>query len=73
MAVLLLFETTDEMCCKELRETLQLSADQFQKHAASLVDCKMLTSDSEVSNIYLLSRKSLQFMIPTSFILSAFV
>lgn len=49
MAVLLLFETTDEMSCKELKDTLQLSADQFQKHAASLVDCKMLTSDTEVS------------------------
>lgn len=47
MAVLLLFETTDEMSCKELKDTLQLSADQFQKHAASLVDCKMLTSDTE--------------------------
>lgn len=49
MALLLLFETTDELSCKELRDTLQLSAEQFQKHAASLVDCKLLLSDTEVT------------------------
>lgn len=47
MAVLLLFETVDELTCRELRETLQLSAEQFQKHAQSLVDCKLLLCESE--------------------------
>lgn len=48
MAILLLFETADELMCRELRETLQLSPDHFQKHAQSLVDCKLLLCDSEV-------------------------
>lgn len=47
MAILLLFETVDELTCRELRDTLQLSAEQFQKHAQSLVDCKLLSCDSE--------------------------
>ncbi|XP_017775515.1 PREDICTED: cullin-2 [Nicrophorus vespilloides] len=47
MAILLLFETADSLVCKEIRETLLLNADQFQRHAISLVDSKLLLCDSE--------------------------
>ncbi|KAJ8957892.1 hypothetical protein NQ318_001888 [Aromia moschata] len=47
MAVLLLFENADSLTCREIRETLQLNPDQFQRHAISLVDSKLLLSDSE--------------------------
>lgn len=49
MAILLLFENTDSLTCREIRETLQLNADQFQRHAISLVDSKLLLADTEVS------------------------
>lgn len=47
MAILLLFETADQLTCKEIKDTLQLSADQFQRHAISLVDSKLLLCSSE--------------------------
>lgn len=48
MAVLLLFENCDTLTCAEVQETLQLNADQFDKHVSSLVDCKLLAANSEV-------------------------
>ncbi|KAK9745256.1 Cullin family [Popillia japonica] len=47
MAILLLFETVDSLTCNEIRETLQLNVDQFQRHAVSLVDSKILLAESE--------------------------
>lgn len=46
MALLLLFEHTDTATCREMQEMLQLSADQFQRHLASLVESKLLILDS---------------------------
>lgn len=42
MALLLLFEQCDSMPCREAAASLRLSHDQLVKHAASLVDCKIL-------------------------------
>lgn len=47
MAVLLLFEKTDQLSCKEIRETLQLNSEQFKRHAISLIDSKLLLADTE--------------------------
>lgn len=49
MAMLLLFETVDSMSCKDIQETLQLTADTFQKHMQSLIESKLLVASSEVS------------------------
>lgn len=50
MALLLLFEHCDTIPCKEAAASLRLSHDQLVKHAASLVDCKILnkSNDSEL-------------------------
>ncbi|KAL1115891.1 hypothetical protein AAG570_006180 [Ranatra chinensis] len=51
MAILLLFEDTDSLSCSEVQTTLQLNTEQFTKHMASLIDCKLLTSSfDEQSN-----------------------
>jgi cullin 2 len=55
MAMLLLFESCDTMMCKDVREVLQLSNENFVKHLQSLIDSKLLTLDSEVSQIILIS------------------
>ncbi|CAH0549205.1 unnamed protein product [Brassicogethes aeneus] len=47
MAILLLFESTDSLLCKDIRETLQLNQDQFNRHAISLIDSKLLLADAE--------------------------
>ncbi|KAL1502791.1 hypothetical protein ABEB36_007887 [Hypothenemus hampei] len=47
MAILLLFEKSDSLSCKEIRETLQLNSEQFKRHAISLVESKLLLSDTE--------------------------
>ncbi|ENN72501.1 hypothetical protein HUJ04_001100 [Dendroctonus ponderosae] len=47
MAILLLFEKTDQLSCKEIRETLQLNSEQFKRHAVSLVDSKLLLANAE--------------------------
>lgn len=49
MAILLLFEKTDQLSCKEIRETLQLNSEQFKRHAISLIDSKLLLADTEVN------------------------
>lgn len=50
MAILLLFENSNALTGKEIRETLQLNPEQFQRHAVSLIDSKLLLADTEVSN-----------------------
>ena len=48
MAILLLFEKTDSLTCKEVQETLQLNSEQFGKHLTSLIESKILLADTEV-------------------------
>lgn len=52
MAILLLFEKRDSISCKEIRETLQLNREQFQRYAVSLIDSKLLFCDTDVSALY---------------------
>lgn len=47
MALLLLFEHCDAIQCKEAGMSLALSQDHLAKHAASLVDCKILKKSTE--------------------------
>ncbi|XP_045466158.1 cullin-2 [Harmonia axyridis] len=47
MAILLLFENTNTLTCKEIRDTLQLNVEHFQRHAISLVESKLLVADTE--------------------------
>lgn len=50
MAILLLFENTDALTCKEIRDTLQLNNEQFHRHAVSLIESKLLLlADANVS------------------------
>lgn len=48
MAILLLFESTDSLHYKEIQDSLQLNKDMLQKHILSLVESKLLLSDTEV-------------------------
>ncbi|KAL6444005.1 hypothetical protein ACFW04_001751 [Cataglyphis niger] len=50
MALLLLFEHCDAIPCREAAASLRLSHDQLIKHAASLVDCKILNKSTEESS-----------------------
>ncbi|XP_050445079.1 cullin-2 [Cataglyphis hispanica] len=50
MALLLLFEHCDAIPCREAAASLRLSHDQLVKHAASLVDCKILNKSTEESS-----------------------
>nr|XP_023030430.1 cullin-2 [Leptinotarsa decemlineata] len=47
MAILLLFENTDSLTCKDIKETLQLNNEHFHRHIVSLIDSKLLLADSE--------------------------
>lgn len=51
MAILLLFEDNNTLKYSEIHELLQLTNDQFQKHINSLVECKLLLIDGDVSNL----------------------
>jgi len=51
MAILLLFEKTDSLTCKEVQETLQLNSEQFGKHLTSLIESKILLANTEVINM----------------------
>lgn len=46
MAILLLFETVDSLCCREIRESTQLSSDQLNRNLQSLLETKLLLTDS---------------------------
>jgi len=50
LAILLQFETTDQLTLKELGEATQLNEDQLGRHVTSLVDCKLieLTTTTQV-------------------------
>ncbi|PNF25320.1 Cullin-2 [Cryptotermes secundus] len=47
MAILLLFEKTDSLTCKEVQESLQLNSEQFGKHLMSLIESKILLANTE--------------------------
>jgi cullin 2 len=51
MAILLLFEKTDSLTCKEVQDSLQLNSEQFSKHLTSLIESKILLADTEVINL----------------------
>lgn len=51
MAILLLFEDRDSIKYTEIHEMLQLNNDQFQKHINSLIECKLLLLDGDVSKL----------------------
>jgi len=51
MSILLLFEDFNTLKYSEINETLQLSDNHFQKLINSLVDCKLLLIDGDVSNL----------------------
>jgi len=51
MSILLLFENRDSLKYSEINEKLQLSDDNFQKQINSLVDCKLLSLDGDVSKL----------------------
>lgn len=55
MAILLLFEKTDSLTCKEVQESLQLNSEQFGKHLTSLIESKILLADTEVINVLAVS------------------
>ena len=48
MALLLLFEKSDSLNFKELHATTKMSEEQFPRYVQSLVDAKLLTSNTEV-------------------------
>nr|CAI5850644.1 unnamed protein product [Callosobruchus analis] len=47
MAILLLFENADKLTCREIKDSLQLNPEQFQRHVVSLVESKLLVADTE--------------------------
>ena len=49
MALLLLFEKSDTLSYSELQETTNIEAGVFPKHVQSLLDCKLLVCNTEVS------------------------
>lgn len=53
MAILLLFEKTDELTGRDIQEGIQLPADQLQKQIQSLIDAKLLRDPG--AEVYLLN------------------
>ena len=53
MALLLLFEKSDSLNYKELHATTKMSDEQFPRYVQSLIDAKLLTSNTEVSPHFL--------------------
>jgi len=51
MAIMLLFEELDTLKYTEMQELLQISLDQFQKHINSLIECKLLLMEGDVSDL----------------------
>ncbi|XP_065220060.1 cullin-2 [Planococcus citri] len=47
MAILLLFESSTSLQCSEIQSTLQLNWEQFLKNCVTLVECKILTSNTK--------------------------
>lgn len=49
MAIMLVFEDHDTFKYTEIQELLQLNTEQFQKHINSLLECKLLLMNGDVS------------------------
>ena len=49
MAILLLFEKSDNLSYNELKATTKISDDHFPKHVQSLLEAKLLTCNTPVS------------------------
>lgn len=47
MAIILLFETCDTLCCREIQHTLQLNDETYQKHMQPMIESKLLNATSE--------------------------
>lgn len=62
MSTLLLFEDCNTLKYSEINETLQLSDNYFQKLINSLVDCKLLLIDGDVSNLIKLVKLLFTFL-----------
>ena len=54
MALLLLFEKSDSLNFKELHATTKMSEEQFPRYVQSLIDAKLLTSNTEVWNLFVI-------------------
>lgn len=52
MSIMLLFEDRDTINYTEIREMLQITNDQFQKNINSLIECKLLLIDDDVSKLF---------------------
>ena len=52
MALLLLFEKSDSLNFKELHATTKMSEEQFPRYVQSLIDAKLLTSNTEVMHLF---------------------
>ena len=52
MALLLLFEKSDTLSYSELQETTNIEAGVFPKHVQSLLDCKLLVCNTEVTQYH---------------------
>lgn len=46
MAILLMFESVDSISGRELMDATKLNAEHFQKYMTSLIECKLLQSNS---------------------------
>lgn len=50
MAIMMAFENHDTLKYTDIQESLQLSIEQYQKHINSLIECKLLLINEDVSN-----------------------
>jgi len=49
MSIMLLFEDCNTLKYSAINDILKLNNDQFQKHINSLIECKLLMLDGDVS------------------------
>ena len=52
MAILLMFENTDSLTCKEMMEATKLNSDYFQKTVQSLIDSKLLAVAGDTGEVF---------------------
>jgi len=53
LAILVQFESSNELKFRELQEATLLTEDQLIRHIQSLLDCKLLMCDDEVNTVYI--------------------
>ncbi len=69
LAVIALFENSDELSFSELQQATLLSEDQLTRHIQSLLDCKLLECADTVSNNHTHSDSSNVFTLHCFFVL----